>query len=243
MLLLIDGDQIVHKAAAAVETEVRWDEENHVLYSNAGEVWNVAEGMVDRILERFDVRTLNAFRIAFSSSPIFRTKLFPEYKAGRGRKPLCFAMLKKRVQRLYPCVSKPNLEADDILGILATKPGNEGSIIVAQDKDMKTIPATIWDGKDLVTYTQAQADYWHLFQTLTGDSSDGYKGCPGIGTVRAGVLLKGSPSYATVETAFLKAGLTKEDALLQARLARILRWSDWDSKKQEPILWTPTSAQ
>ena len=33
---------------------------------------------------------------------------------------------------------------------------------------------------------------------------------------------------------------TPEDlALINARLARILRFTDWDSEKREPILWTP----
>lgn len=34
-------------------------------------------------------------------------------------------------------------------------------------------------------------------------------------------------------------GMSEEDLLVQARVARILRASDWDFEKQEPILWTP----
>ena len=41
--------------------------------------------------------------------------------------------------------------------------------------------------------------------------------------------------------AYIKAGYTRDDALEQARLARILRWTDWDEKKGEPILWTPNT--
>jgi DNA polymerase-1 len=43
-----------------------------------------------------------------------------------------------------------------------------------------------------------------------------------------------------VVSLYAKAGLTEADALRQARLARILRWTDWDNKKKEPILWTPS---
>jgi DNA polymerase-1 len=46
--------------------------------------------------------------------------------------------------------------------------------------------------------------------------------------------------WAAVVAAYEKAGLTEQDALTQARLARILRYSDWDNEKKEPILWTPT---
>ncbi|UBU95724.1 exonuclease [Pseudomonas phage PCS4] len=34
-------------------------------------------------------------------------------------------------------------------------------------------------------------------------------------------------------------GMSEEDLLVQARCARILRASDWNAEKQEPILWTP----
>jgi hypothetical protein len=33
--LLIDGDLILYRSTSAVEKEVRWDEDNHVLFSNA----------------------------------------------------------------------------------------------------------------------------------------------------------------------------------------------------------------
>jgi DNA polymerase-1 len=46
--------------------------------------------------------------------------------------------------------------------------------------------------------------------------------------------------WETVVSVFEKAGLTEQDALTQARLARILRWSDWDNTKKEPILWSPS---
>ena len=35
--------------------------------------------------------------------------------------------------------------------------------------------------------------------------------------------------------------LDENYALTQARLARILRASDWDSKKKKPILWSPNA--
>jgi DNA polymerase-1 len=35
--------------------------------------------------------------------------------------------------------------------------------------------------------------------------------------------------------------LDEKYALTQARLARILRASDWDNKKKKPILWSPNA--
>ena len=46
-------------------------------------------------------------------------------------------------------------------------------------------------------------------------------------------------SWATVVKAFTDKGLTEEDALLNARLARILTIEDYDTEQQEPKLWTP----
>ena len=51
---------------------------------------------------------------------------------------------------------------------------------------------------------------------------------------------KGYTWQAVVET-FVEKELTEEDALVNARLARILQTSDYDHKNKEPILWTPPS--
>jgi DNA polymerase-1 len=96
----------------------------------------------------------------------------------------------------------------------------------------------------MLTVTEDEADYWHMFQTLTGDTVDGFKGCPGMGPVGAQKLLGEAMAtedgmWPYVVKAYEKKKLTEADALTQARLARILRWGDWDKNKKEPILWTP----
>ena len=71
-----------------------------------------------------------------------------------------------------------------------------------------------------------------------GDPTDGFPGLPGFGPKKAEALFKSHrASWSTVEAAYINAGLTKEDALTQARLARILRWSDWDAKNNTYKLW------
>jgi DNA polymerase-1 len=47
-------------------------------------------------------------------------------------------------------------------------------------------------------------------------------------------------AWKAVVRTFEAKGLTADDALVQARLARIVRDSDWDSEKMEVKLWTPT---
>jgi DNA polymerase-1 len=236
--LLVDGDLLLYRCACGVETEIKWDEENHLLYSNFDDAWGLVRAQLEALDEKF--RPLNVV-IALSSTNNFRKKLSESYKANRAgnRKPLCFADLKEKLRISCKTVEFDGLEADDVLGILATKPSNRRSIIVSDDKDFASIPATVYAKGEITTYSEKEADYNHLYQTLVGDQADNYPGCPGIGPVKAKTALDKEATWATVLALFEKQGLTEEDALLQARLARILRWSDWDSEKKEPILWTP----
>ena len=130
------------------------------------------------------------------------------------------------------------LEADDAMGIYATQ--HPGNIIVSPDKDMKQIPGKLYNLEDTITITPEEGAKWHLIRTLAGDQTDGYSGVPGIGVKRAETLFnKEGYSWATVVKAFTDKGLTEEDALLNARLARILTIEDYETEQQEPKLWTP----
>jgi 5'-3' exonuclease len=263
-LLLIDGDEMLFKATAAVEHETKFntclgevtDEAPiHVLFSHPGRAREVFDEMIERFFERFETRD---HLMCFSTPPDwdfgksasnFRYDVDPTYKNNRSnsRKPLCYVQLRGDIEQDYKCKHMLGLEADDVMGIIATSPMPKTQrIIISQDKDMQTIPAQVWRKGDLVTVTEEEADFYHMFQTLTGDITDGYKGCPGIGKVKAEKLLRTCPDTAgmweAVKYSYDKAGLTEADALTQARLARILRWSDWDNDKKAPILWTPTTA-
>lgn len=239
--LLIDGDLVLHRACAAVEREVRWDAENHMLFSNSEEAWDAVSHELNKLFERFDTTT---HVIALSLGRNFRHGIDPTYKHNRKglRKPMAFAEAAKRLQREYRCVAFDGLEADDVMGIFGSR-DPEDTIICSADKDMRTIPCTLWDGKDVRRISKAEADYAHMMQTLTGDTADGYTGCPGVGPVKAERILIGDTPGAgvwdAVVASFVKAGLTADDALRQARLARILRNTDWNWDKKEPILWTP----
>jgi len=86
-----------------------------------------------------------------------------------------------------------------------------------------------------------EGEKWHLIQTLSGDQTDGYGGVPGIGVKRAEALFEESGySWKTVVKAFKDKDLSEEDALVNARLARILTVDDYDFKTRAPILWDPS---
>ena len=133
-----------------------------------------------------------------------------------------------------------------MLGILATsnKPIKGDKIVCSIDKDFKTIPGKHYNFKSdqFFEITEDQADYWHMMQTLTGDSTDGYSGCPGCGPKTAEKILTPLVSteyWAAVCKAYEAAGLSSEEALVQARVARICRASDYDFKKKQVKLWSP----
>jgi len=134
----------------------------------------------------------------------------------------------------------PELEADDSLGIYATK--HPGNIIVSPDKDMRQIPGKLYNLDEVFTVSKEEGAKWHLSQTLSGDQTDGYPGVPGIGVKRAATLFnKDGYSWKTVVKAFADKDLDESTALINARLARILTVDDYDFTKKEPILWSPSS--
>jgi len=175
----------------------------------------------------------------FTSPNNFRKKILPEYKGHRQRKKPCgFKRVIQELKKTYKVILKDTLEADDALGIYATKyPGN---IIVSPDKDMRQIPGKLYDFKETVTISPEEGARWHLIQTMAGDNTDGYSGVPGIGIKKAEKIFaeKGYTWKAVVET-FEEKDMTEEDALVNARLARILTTTDYDHDKREPILWSP----
>ena len=250
--LLIDGDLILYKATSAVEVDWRCDNDNHILFSNAAEAFELFE----RQIEGFKLALgADELIIAFTKGQSFRNEVFPTYKAPRigTRKPLAFADVRERAEAKYMCHHMFGLEADDLLGIWATNGSFDNPIIVSEDKDLKTIPCKLYRQNELIEITEEEANYNFMFQTLAGDSTDGYPGCPGVGPVKAEKVLdavyESTPFsgcadpealiWEAVVKTYEKAGLTEEDALVQARCARILRASDYDTKNAKPILWTP----
>jgi DNA polymerase-1 len=135
----------------------------------------------------------------------------------------------------------PELEADDALGIYATR--EEGHIICSPDKDMRQIPGQLYDMSDgVVEITKEEGDRWHLIQTMAGDQTDGYSGVPGIGIKRAAALLdEHGDTWKTVVDAFADKGLDESVALQNARLAKILQAENYDFTNQTIKLWTATS--
>ena len=237
MNLLIDADYIVYKCCAACETEIDYGEDVIFVTSNYSDAYKAVTRDISNITKQFgDFATPILF---FSDSNNFRKKISPDYKGHRNRKKPCgYKRVIRDLRINYEVIVMKTLEADDAMGIYAT--AHPGNMIVSPDKDMRQIPGKLYNLTDTTYITPEEGAKWHLIQTLAGDQTDGYSGVPGIGVKRAETLFdKEGYSWQTVLKAFNDKGLTEDDALLNARLARILTLDDYDTKRQEPILWTP----
>jgi 5'-3' exonuclease len=257
--LLIDADFVLYRACSSAERVASFpNEAGHII-----DILNCSRDEArDKFLADVDSYMKKLFAdeaiLIFSGSKNFRKDVWPLYKANRAatRKPVSYWQviddLKEAGQ--FRVVSEECLEGDDYIGILATRDSPVRRVIVSEDKDMMTLPNTeIWRQNELMETTLESADHFWMYQTLMGDSTDGYKGCPGVGPVAAEkVLAKGGDRWENIlqtyrtactkkPSALTDAGVEtpEELALLNARLARILRDGDWDSVNRKPILWEP----
>ena len=238
-MLLIDSDFLAYKAAQACEIGIDFGNDVVISQSQFSDVLRVFENELGKVTKAM---MNDDFVLYFSSTNNFRKKIFPDYKGHRmKRKPLGYRRLINHCKENYKFCILPTLEADDAIGIDATRFADPENIVVSPDKDMKQIPSNLWNlSDDVVEITVEDGDRWHLIQTLSGDPTDGYSGCPGIGVKRATELLdKNENQWEAVTKAFRDRGLSDDDALLNARLAKILRQEDYDLTNSQPILWNP----
>ena len=250
--LLIDGDILCFQAASAVEQETQWGTWCWTLHSDIRDALPILEGTVEKLMEGLSA---NRVIFALTDENNWRKEVMPTYKLNRvdKRKPLCYGALREYVAEKYTTFQRPTLEGDDVLGILATstKLVEGEKIIVSIDKDFQGVPGKLMRDMDLMEYeeiSEAEADYYHMLQTLTGDATDGYPGAPGTGPVKAEKILApfmsengfdGKGAWKAIVATYEKAGLSEHVALQNARVARICRVSDYDFTDKRVRLWEP----
>ena len=82
------------------------------------------------------------------SRKYFRHELFTTYKSKRSPEPESLWPAINAIKDEFPSRLLSGLEGDDVMGILATYPGLTGKkIVVSDDKDMRTIPCTLYPGR------------------------------------------------------------------------------------------------
>ena len=271
-VLLIDGDIVAYQHSATTQRSYELPEADDKVVTTDADA--AIAGMVDQIhgwMEK--LRADHAIVCLSDDFSNFRKKVYPEYKSKRkgSERPVLLYDMKDALADHFEIARWANLEADDVMGILATEPQTEElRVIVSEDKDMRTIPAWVFNpAKDdrAAFISTLDADRWFLAQTLTGDPTDGYPGCEGIGPKKAEAILDGAylerqereitkgkrageievkfvmvpapdmPVWERIVRTYEAKGLTAEDALTQARCAFILRHGHYDDGRV--IQWTP----
>ena len=244
MTLLIDGDWLGYKTCAGCETETRWTEWCHTLTVNPIEAKAKAASQIEHWLK---LTGHSEARICMSSYPTFRHEIYQDYKANRigKRKPMALREVYDYLAEAFGGITFHQLEADDTMGLMATAAMVDDPVIVSPDKDMKTIPGRLLVDDKVWNITLNEANRNWMTQVLTGDKADNIEGLSGVGPKTADKILGTACTLAemwpVVVQAYQKKGRTFSDALLNARLCRILRHADYDLAEGSLNLWHPSA--
>lgn len=252
---IIDGDGILFSRAVLSEAKVGPDEYFPLVGVDEAYIQVAHEIEALRDMAGCDSALVC---LSDSSSNCFRRKIYPSYKSNRkdAQRPALLEELRQMVLNSddgYGKLAIKTLEADDVCGISSGILQEQGrrAVIVSPDKDLATIPGKLlatkpgYSGKRLpvIDITEEEADKAFLRQTLIGDTADGYPGCRGVGPKKADKYLHNTyglkAMWEAVVECFKAHDQTEEEALVQARTARILRSCDWDAKRKKVILWEP----
>lgn len=248
--LLLDADVLCHQMAYSSTKKVDWNGDGEIteILNPQLAIANI-DGYIAELIQNF--KASDVLIVLSSYGDQFRKKLDDTYKSRRNPKPTLWEFTRNHLefQVDYRVVILPRLEGDDTLGLLATEATHRGNhILVSIDKDMKTVPCRLFNplkrALGVVPVTAVDGAMFHMYQTLVGDTTDGYPGLPGAGE-KAWLKIAATaecPKHAweLVLEAYRNKGYREEDALLQARLAFILRDGWYNYRTQKVRLWNPT---
>jgi len=196
--VLLDADGLVYRLAYRNQGTVDWDGDGDLMSWTNPEV---AKAQLDEYVDELR-DDLGADRVVMCLSDPdtnWRHTVMPAYKANRApeARPELWAPIRRYITDQYETWLRPGLEADDVMGILATNPKiiqDSEKIIATIDKDLKQVPGLFYDlghPEDGVQQIDpVEAEKWHLKQALAGDPVDNYFGAQGVGWETADALIE-----------------------------------------------------
>lgn len=288
-----DMDYLIFSAMSAAEEEQDWGEDVWTLFCDHKKARDILFGTIKTIKANITAQLKRKFKLTedkyefvdiciLSGDDNWRKDVLETYKANRKgkRKPVGYRKFCDEIMAHYGDMSLKwhGVEGDDVCGVLMTDPsivGCDRVIGVSCDKDFNTVPGYFFwlTEQELIKNDEATSDLHHFYQTLKGDTTDGYGGVPGVGGEFGGGLMDWlkEPEYFYQATKVMKSGprkgeevlywtsrepdnetlwdcmvslaakqgMTEEELLVQAQVARICRASDFDMETMKPILWRP----
>ncbi|OQS45550.1 hypothetical protein B0T49_21390 [Chromobacterium violaceum] len=218
--LIYDLDAIAFRVCAGAEKDIYWGDGLWSVFSEEEDIKKglktVLEAHKNAVLKHFTKKQFKEAELVFvlSEGDNWRIKFDPTYKSNRrketkiNRKPVGYQWLIEYCKEIeLPIKSEDGLEGDDVAGILATSDLDEfENVIVALDKDFKTVPCKFIRLTDNSLFDISPDDAYRnlMMQTLAGDVSDGYPGCPGIGEKKAREILEDCKTTSEMEFAAIK---------------------------------------
>ncbi|CAH7487002.1 DNA polymerase I [Vibrio chagasii] len=199
-LILIDGSSYLYRAFHAYPGTM----------SNGDIPTNAVYGVVNML--RSMMRQFASDRIAVifdAKGKTFRDDMYPEYKANRPSMP---DDLRCQIEPLHnviramglPLISIPGVEADDVIGTLASQASKAGMpvLISTGDKDMaqlvddnvtliNTMTNVVMDREGVIEKFGIPPELIIDYLALMGDKVDNIPGVPGVGDKTATALLQG----------------------------------------------------
>ena len=221
--LILDADYLVFSAMSAAEVETRWDDNIWTLETDHNKAWDILCNSIEAIVAKRSKWAQSKLVMCFTDAHNWRKGVLPTYKMNRKgkRKPTGYVAFVERVMAYddWNSFLRDTLEGDDCMGILGTNPklvGCDSATLVSCDKDFKTIPCEFFwlTTGEILQISQEDADYWHMYQTLIGDTTDGYGGVKGFGETGAVEFLANPYKFAQVEKVF-KSGPRKGQSVME----------------------------
>lgn len=198
-IYLIDGTAYIHRAFHAIRN----------LSNSQGLPTNAVFGFTRMLIKLIeDCRPEFAAMLFDAKGPTFRHDMYADYKANRPPMPDTMAIQIPYIKQVtegfqLPVIEKPGYEADDLIGTLARRAGENGfnAVIVSGDKDLVQLisrKVSIYDPmKDKRIDLQTVKAEFGLepiqmidVMGLSGDASDNVPGVPGIGQKTALSLVR-----------------------------------------------------
>ena len=240
---LIDADIVTFQAAAGNEQTLSWGSDGSSLILDPDLALFKCRERISDIQRRTEAEEV---LLCFSGSANFRYQALKTYKHNRRgkRKPKLLGSLREQLCDLYPNACENRLEADDLMGIYQAE--DDSTCIATIDKDLDQIHGFHynWKHDNLYDIPKREALWFQWFQVLTGDSTDGYKGIPGVGPKKADKILgayrddklklhEQEQEYAwACHEAYKAKDISDKDYHAQVAVAQILRDGMWDPEER-----------
>ena len=239
-LFLLDAYALIYRAYYAFIKNPR--------INSKGMNTSAVMGFVNTLNEILTKEQPTHIGVAFDHGKTFRDEAFPAYKAQREETPedirASVPVIKTIIEAMHiPVLQVDGLEADDVIGTLATKAGAAGikTYMLTPDKDYgQLVSDNVFifrprhgGGYETMGPSEVCAKYELDSPTqvidllaLMGDSADNFPGCPGVGPKTAAKLIGefGSIDNMLASTAKIKGKLREkvESAVDDIRMSKFL---------------------